>query len=610
MKLHLKASRKYHQIYQVIRWTWDLSSGNKSIIACFIVASLLNSLTEGFTVMLIVPILNSAGTQNAFAGVPLLHEFGGFFQGLEATTRLRWLASLIFLVILLRGALQYIVDIIIYVVPFNVEQTLRLRAFRLLTSARLSFVDKISIGEISNYVAGFPARAGIAVRFLSQLVSSAITAILMLFLLLSITPGILFIIGIAGVILSISFKKLTGRWMIDVSRSLTDTNRKYNEIYHEAIANRKAVKIFRAGELFAQRVFIALDQLRRVQIKMLALQAATYPFFSTAAGLIAAAGIFSASFLDPAQAQAMLAILIVSLVIMFRIIGPVTIIHICRMHFVTHVEAIEGLYRFLREAKDAEDADGTRLLDGIRGEIAFDHVFFSYDGGKDVLSDISFTAKPGQMIALVGKSGGGKSTLFYLLTRLYRPTAGRILIDGVDLNEIAIDSFWRKVSFLSQDNPIFVGTVKENISFGDNRLKDLQLYNNAIDLAAAREFIDALPHENNSQIGEGSRVLSGGERQRLALARVFYAEPQIVLFDEATSHLDAISEAQVKAALDQLRRKGCTVFVIAHRLSTIQGADHVMVLDQGKLVESGPFKELATKDGLFSRMIESQSIIQ
>ena len=543
------------QVYTTVRWTIELSSESTRVIVFFVALSVVNALTDGFTVMLVVPILSSTGNQNVFEGLPLLHHFGAFFGSMEPTQRLQWLAFMILAIVLLRGLLQYLVDIIIYVIPFSVDQSLRLRAFRDLSAARMSFVDAISIGEVTNYTASFPARVGIAVRFLAQMVSNAITIALMLMLLVAITPGILMTIGLFGVIASIAFKRLTGRLIIEVSKSLTEDNEKFNQVYHEAIHHRKPIKIFRAGELYASRIYKSLNNLRRVQVKMLAVQAAAYPFFSTAAGILVCVAILGASLVQPERGQALLALLVVTLVILFRVIGPISTFHICRMHFATHVEAIVAMHDFFAQAKRAQDPDGTIWLDSAPGEIVLENVSFAYSPDKKVLEDVSFRIQPGEMVAIVGQSGGGKTTLFYLLTRLYRPTAGRILVDGINLNDVKIESWWRHLSFMSQDSPIFTGTVRENIAFGSPEPDNLAMYENAMDLAAARDFINDLPEGLDSRIGEGSRVLSGGERQRIALARAFYAQPNVVLFDEATSQLDALTEMRVKKGIEELRRQ-------------------------------------------------------
>ena len=610
MTLFDSARVKIRQVVTTIGWTIELAHGSRAVIVLFIALSVLNALTEGFTVMLVVPILNATSGQNMFEGIPLLQKFGMLFEEMEPQVRLRWVAALILIIALLRGAIQYFVDIVVYIIPYTVDQALRIRALRALMTAKMSYLDSISVGQIKNYTSGFPIRVGLVARFLAQMLASLITVAFMLALLFAIAPGIWIAIGLFAVITSLAYKKLTGRMAVEVSRALTQDQTRYNSVYYEAIQNRRAIRIFRAGDLFISRLYQLIDRLRRVQVRTLAVQSATYPFFSTLAGAAVCMGIVTASFLQPDRSQALLALLVVALVILFRVIGPITTLHISRMHFATHVEAVEALHRFFGSVEKAVDPDGKIVLEHPRGEVVFDNVTFGYDGGKPVIDRLSFRVDPGEMIAIVGPSGTGKSTVFNLLARLYRPASGRILVDGIDLSDIAAESWWRNLAFVSQDIPIFMGTIAENITFGSRAVEDPVRLKSAARSAAAAEFIAKMPDGFDSPIGDGLRTLSGGERQRIALARAFYSQPRIVLFDEPTSQLDALAEDQVRSGIDALRATGCTVFVIAHRMATLQSADRIIVLDEGRVESIGSFGELRAAGGLFSRMVKSQLIRQ
>jgi len=208
----------------------------------------------------------------------------------------------------------------------------------------------------------------------------------------------------------------------------------------------------------------------------------------------------------------------------------------------------------------------------------------------------------------VGPSGSGKTTLFRLLTRIYRPDAGTISVDGQALDDIAIASFWHRLAYVSQDILIFRGTVRENMTFGrPAEFSDAQL-RQAARMAAALPFIEALDRGFDTVIGDGGITLSGGEKQRIALARAFLHDAKLILLDEATSQLDAITERQVQESVTQLRARGCTILVIAHRLSTVQDADRILVLDHGQVVADGTHAALVGQEGLYSEMVEKQTI--
>ena len=210
---------------------------------------------------------------------------------------------------------------------------------------------------------------------------------------------------------------------------------------------------------------------------------------------------------------------------------------------------------------------------------------FSYPQGEEVLSQINLTVQPGEIVALVGHSGAGKTTLVNLLPRFYDPTSGRVLVDGVDLRQVDLNSLRKQLGLVPQEVVLFSTTVYENIAFGRPEALEEEIYE-AAKLANAHEFIMELPEGYQTKIGERGAFLSGGQRQRIAIARAILRDPKILILDEATSALDNEAEALLQEALGRLMR-GRTTFIIAHRLSTIMQADRIIVLEKGKIVEEG-----------------------
>ncbi len=236
--------------------------------------------------------------------------------------------------------------------------------------------------------------------------------------------------------------------------------------------------------------------------------------------------------------------------------------------------------------------------------VAFGGVSFSYDGNKQVLSDISFEVNAGEVVALVGPSGAGKSTLMDLLIRFYDPTAGEIEIDGIDLKKIELGSLRNLMGIVTQETILFNDTVWNNIAYGFQQASEDRVHD-ASRAANAHDFIMAMPQGYQTIIGDRGVKLSGGEKQRLAIARALFKNPPILIFDEATSSLDSQSEALVQQAIDRLM-KGRTVFVIAHRLSTIQSVDKIVVLDHGRIAQIGDHKSLMKEGGLYKRLYQMQ----
>jgi subfamily B ATP-binding cassette protein MsbA len=262
--------------------------------------------------------------------------------------------------------------------------------------------------------------------------------------------------------------------------------------------------------------------------------------------------------------------------------------------------AAERMFEVLDTPSETATDRGSRTVDAFRDRIVFEDVRFAY-GMEPVLEDISFTARQGEVVALVGASGAGKSTLVDLIPRFYEPTAGRITLDGVDTREIRLESLRGLTGIVSQETVIFNDTVRHNIAYGRGERFSQDEIEAAAMAANAHAFIRELPDGYATLLGERGTRLSGGQRQRIAIARALLMDPPILILDEATSALDTESERLVQEAIDRLLR-GRTVFVIAHRLSTIVHADQILVLDRGRIVERGTHAELLARRGTYHRL--------
>ena len=266
--------------------------------------------------------------------------------------------------------------------------------------------------------------------------------------------------------------------------------------------------------------------------------------------------------------------------------------------------AAERIFEILDARTPVEDA-GTRTLPPLQRGIRFERVSFSYDGERMVLSDFDLEIGRGEVVALVGASGGGKTTVANLLPRFWDPTAGRITLDGVDIREATLASLRGQIAVVSQETVLFDDTVRANIAYGRPDVSPAEV-EHAARQAQAHEFVAALPEGYDTKVGERGVLLSGGQRQRLAIARAFLKDAPILILDEATSALDAESEREVQRALDELvafeRDARRTVLVIAHRLSTIRNADRIVVIAGGRVVEVGSHDELIARGGEYSRL--------
>ena len=265
-------------------------------------------------------------------------------------------------------------------------------------------------------------------------------------------------------------------------------------------------------------------------------------------------------------------------------------------------EAVHSLSEIVC-ATDIEPDDGQIPVPEVHGDIVFENVSYHYpdEVERNVVSNFCFHATKGERIAIVGGSGSGKSTLMNLLIGLLSPTSGRILIDGVPLTDLPLQSYRHFISVVPQNSILFSGTIRENITYGMHRYSEESLLR-AVKDAAVSEFLPSMPNGLDTQVGERGDKLSGGQKQRVSIARALVRNPRILILDEATSALDNVSEFHVQRAIEKLVERRCTTFIVAHRLSTIRNADRIIVMDEGKLVEMGTYEELVALNGKFAEL--------
>lgn len=264
----------------------------------------------------------------------------------------------------------------------------------------------------------------------------------------------------------------------------------------------------------------------------------------------------------------------------------------------------DRVFAILDTEPTVKEKPNAKPLPEVTGRVEFDHVSFSYDGEKNAITDLNLDVDPGQIIAIVGPSGAGKTTVANLLPRFYDVTEGALRIDGTDVRDVTFQSLREQIGLVPQDTMLFNATVKDNILYGRLDATDDEVYA-AAKAANALEFIDKLPEGMQTMVGERGNSLSGGQRQRIAIARAILKNPKILILDEATSALDTESEKLVQEALERLM-KGRTAFVIAHRLSTIKNADRIVVLKQGRIEEFGTHEQLLNQDGLYRHLYSVQ----
>ncbi len=457
--------------------------------------------------------------------------------------------------------------------------------------------------RISKFVSDVSVISGALIRVLSNLIRDLLTVIFTIIAMLWQN----WMLSLAMVIFAVAI------WpIIAISQKMRGSAKDVQEHVglitselKESFGGARMIKTYGLENHEENRLGKSFDERIRLYLKLVSQQARVDPILEVLGGLVIAAivifGVYQVS-ADLATAGSIGAVLTGIMILSPKLRALGTLNNVIQ----EGLSSLTRIFDVIDEEPKIIDRDNAKLLERPEGMIRLNDVSFAYEDGTEALRGVSIEAKPGEMIALVGESGGGKSTVINLMPRLYDVTEGVIEIDGQDIRDFTLQSLRRNIALVSQDVTLFNDSVAANIGFGDKdaTIEDIIA---AAKAAAAYDFIVALPDGFDTVIGEDGDTLSGGQKQRLSIARAILRDAQILLLDEATSALDAESEAKVQTALESLG-KGRTQIVIAHRLSTVKKADRIYVLEKGKVVETGTHASLSRKkNGVYARLRELQN---
>lgn len=393
------------------------------------------------------------------------------------------------------------------------------------------------------------------------------------------------------------------RW--DIAKATQEKLAELNQIIQETlgVAGAVLVKIFTREDDQKEKFYSSSQDVVKLQIREALVGRWFFMFVRTFSAIGPALIYFYGGYLV-IKGELTIGTIVAFIGLLNRLFGPVTSLFNMHVDVTRSLALFERVFEYLDLQPEVMDHPGSVSLEKLAGKIEFENVSFSYKPGSPVLEDVSFKAEPGEMVALVGPSGAGKTTITYLVPRLYDPDSGVVRIDGLDAKQISLRSLREQIGIVTQDTFLFNATLRENIMFGRKDATEEEMIE-ACKAAHIHDFITSLENGYDTMVGERGIKLSGGEKQRVAIARAILRNPCVIILDEATSSLDSHSEALIKAAISPLLSNR-TSLVIAHRLSTVLAADKILVVENGHIVESGTHQELLAKEGLYRKLYDEQ----
>ena len=571
-------------------------------IPALVFLGMLASLAEGVGIGLFVPLLQSLDqTRNtAETGNGLVDALGGLFGGVPAEQRLEMISVCILASIALKAALTYGHAALFHWLDAHISHRLRSGIFEQLLTVGYRFFERSGSGRLLNTLSGETWRASQALSVLVDLITITCTIAVYAALLLIISWKLSLVVALAMLGISFVVRRLTRRAKA-LGRRAAAANAALTERMLEGHEGMRVIRAFGAERREQARFDQASRRVSRLFMRM-GLQSATVgPVYEVLAAVLLI-GVLLVMLRNPANLPSLL----VFVFVLYRLQPRAQAFDDARVRLSTLAGSVEEVRSLLDRAGKPYLASGDVPFEGLDRAITFRRVGFRYDpGDAPALRDVTLQIEAGKTTALVGPSGAGKSTLIKLLFRFYDPDEGEVCVDGRPLRDLDLATWRRRIGWVGQDVYLFNASVRANIAYG-RRGASAEEVATAARWADADGFIRQLPQGYDTKVGDRGVRLSGGQKQRITLARAILCDPDLLILDEATNALDSISESFIQEALAKLARDR-TVVVIAHRLSTIAQADHIVVLEEGRVREQGRFDRLVEQGGLFARLYDLQN---
>jgi ATP-binding cassette, subfamily B, bacterial MsbA len=567
------------------------------VLSVMMLLGIFAALSEGLSISLFIPLIQN---QMGPGASDMMGKLGALYQGVPPETRLLWMGVSILLCVVLKNVLSYSYSLLVQQVSASISHRLRCGILHQLLSVSQSYLDTRDSGKLLSTLGTDTWQVSSAFTVLAGMAINVCMALTLSLLLLLISWKLTLITGCLLLLISQIVQVLT-RSVKYLSRQATSANARLSQRMLETFHGLRLIRAFGRESYEQDRFDEASRRVSKIFWRMEKVSGLVNPLSE----ILAASLLLGILVVMTMRAPGQMAASVTFLILLYRLQPRIRQLDGDRVALSAFSSSVEEVKRLLDETDKPYLRGGARVPSSIGKEILFEDVSLHYNAEQSgALENVSCSIKIGQTTALVGPSGAGKSSLINLICRFYDPSSGRVLIDGIPLPELDL-AWWRnQIALVSQDIVLFNASVADNIRYGKLDASHDELLE-AARKAHALEFIEDLPDGFKTPLGDWGSRLSGGQRQRLALARAFIRDPKILILDEATNSLDLISEKVIQDALEEFGH-GRTVLIIAHRISTIEHADKVIVLEGGKMAESGSVNELLATGGLFSRFYALQ----
>lgn len=570
--------------WQTFRRLWPLISPYKTGLVVAAIALILNAASDTFMLSLLKPLLDD-----------------GF--GKANSSILKWMPLAVIGLMVVRGITGFVSSYCISWVSGKVVMHIRRRLFSHMMGMPVSFFDQQSTGTLLSRITYDSEQvAASSSGALVTVVREGASIIGLFIMMFYYSWQLSLILIVIAPIVSVSIRLVSKRFR-NISKNMQSTMGEVTTSAEQMLKGHKEVLIFGGQKVETERFEAVSNRMRQQGMKLVSASSISDPIIQLIASFALAFVLYAASF--PSVMETLTAgTITVVFSAMIALMRPLKSLTNVNAQFQRGMAACQTLFTILD--MEQEKDEGKREVERAKGEVEFRHVTFYYPG-KDTpaLNDINIHIEAGKTVALVGRSGSGKSTIANLMTRFYDVSEGSILLDGHDLRDYRLGALRNQVALVSQNVHLFNDTVANNIAYARDEHYSRAEIEEAARMAYAMDFINKMENGLDTVIGENGVMLSGGQRQRIAIARALLRDCPILILDEATSALDTESERAIQAALDELQ-KNRTSLVIAHRLSTIEKADEILVIEDGRIVERGMHAELLAKKGAYAQLNRMQ----